>query len=83
MKTNSGNSETPSALLPQTCLWLLTFLIHKHIFSVYRYILIKPQKVGENVAPLYIVTPTYTRPTQLADLTRLANTLRLVREAVH
>jgi len=28
--------------------------------------------------PLYIVTPTYTRPTQLPDLTRLANTLRLV-----
>ena len=28
--------------------------------------------------PLYIVTPTYTRATQLADLTRLANTLRLV-----
>jgi len=37
-----------------------------------------PSAVGENVAPLYIVTPTYTRPTQLADLTRLANTLRLV-----
>ena len=28
--------------------------------------------------PLYIVTPTYSRPTQLPDLTRLANTLRLV-----
>ena len=28
--------------------------------------------------PLYIVTPTYTRATQQADLTRLANTLRLV-----
>ena len=30
------------------------------------------------VRPLYIVTPTYTRAAQLADLTRLANTLRLV-----
>ena len=34
---------------------------------------------GGGVRPLYIVTPTYTRATQLADLTRLANTLRLVR----
>lgn len=33
---------------------------------------------GGGVRPLYIVTPTYTRATQLADLTRLANTLRLV-----
>ena len=31
-----------------------------------------------DIRPLYIVTPTYTRATQLADLTRLANTLRLV-----
>ena len=31
-----------------------------------------------DLRPLYIVTPTYTRATQLADLTRLANTLRLV-----
>ena len=31
-----------------------------------------------SVRPLYIVTPTYSRPTQLPDLTRLANTLRLV-----
>ena len=28
------------------------------------------------VPMLYIVTPTYTRAAQLADLTRLANTLR-------
>ena len=37
-----------------------------------------PNDVVERVRPLYIVTPTYTRATQLADLTRLANTLRLV-----
>jgi len=37
---------------------------------------------SKDIVPLYIVTPTYTRPTQLADLTRLANTLRLV-EGVH
>ena len=36
------------------------------------------KKAADDVErPLYIVTPTYTRPTQLADLTRLANTLRL------
>ena len=31
-----------------------------------------------NLNTIYVVTPTYTRPTQMADLTRLANTLRLV-----
>ena len=31
-----------------------------------------------SVRPIYVVTPTYTRATQLPDLTRLANTLRLV-----
>jgi len=34
--------------------------------------------ISSGLKPLYIVTPTYTRATQLADLTRLANTLRLV-----
>ena len=37
-----------------------------------------PGVTSKDVVPLYIVTPTYTRPTQLADLTRLGNTLRLV-----
>ena len=37
-----------------------------------------PVPSTERVSPLYIVTPTYTRATQLADLTRMANTLRLV-----
>ena len=41
-----------------------------------------PGVTSKDIVPLYIVTPTYTRPTQLADLTRLANTLRLV-EGVH
>ena len=31
-----------------------------------------------SVSPIYVITPTFTRPTQLPDLTRLANTLRLV-----
>ena len=33
---------------------------------------------GLSSRPLYVVTPTYSRAAQLADLTRLANTLRLV-----
>ena len=36
------------------------------------------KKAADDVeSPLYIVSPTFSRPTQLADLTRLANTLRL------
>ena len=39
----------------------------------------KPPPTGRSrLNTIYVVTPTYTRPTQLADLTRLANTLRLV-----
>ena len=33
---------------------------------------------NSSLPTIYVVTPTYTRPTQLPDLTRLANTLRLV-----
>lgn len=29
---------------------------------------------------IYIITPTYTRPTQMADMTRLAQTLMLVKD---
>lgn len=33
----------------------------------------------QNLPPLYIITPTYRRPEQIAELTRLSHTLRLVR----
>lgn len=32
----------------------------------------------DNMSTVYVITPTYTRSTQLADLTRLKNTLLLV-----
>ncbi len=32
----------------------------------------------KNLSTIYIVTPTYARPTQLAEITRLMNTLRNV-----
>ncbi|XP_060515804.1 galactosylgalactosylxylosylprotein 3-beta-glucuronosyltransferase P isoform X2 [Cylas formicarius] len=35
-------------------------------------------KPGTDVVPLYIITPTYKRPEQLAELTRLSHTLMLV-----
>lgn len=33
----------------------------------------------ESLDPLYIVTPTYRRPEQIAELTRLSHTLMLVK----
>ncbi|GJQ67002.1 GlcAT-P [Trypoxylus dichotomus] len=35
-------------------------------------------EASENLTPLYIITPTYRRPEQLAELTRLSHTLMLV-----
>lgn len=29
---------------------------------------------------IFVITPTYTRPTQMADMTRLSQTLRLVKD---
>ena len=56
LETNSENSETPSVLLPHTYLWLLTFLIQKHIFSVYRYIL-KTSKGWRECCPAVYCDP--------------------------
>lgn len=36
------------------------------------------RKNPEHLPPLYIITPTYRRPEQIAELTRLAHTLMLV-----
>ena len=62
------------------------YVIHLLLFiqSVFLYYLVMrlidtdraPQAIP--IRPIYVVTPTYTRATQLPDLTRLANTLRLV-----
>ncbi|XP_063928430.1 galactosylgalactosylxylosylprotein 3-beta-glucuronosyltransferase P-like isoform X2 [Zophobas morio] len=38
-----------------------------------------PQEKETNLPPLYIITPTYRRPEQLAELTRLSHTLMLVK----
>lgn len=35
---------------------------------------------SSRVKVIYIITPTYTRPTQMADMTRLAQTLMLVKD---
>lgn len=35
--------------------------------------------IGPSLPPLYIITPTYRRPEQFAELTRLSHTLRLVK----
>uniref|UniRef100_A0A4W3IMY9 Galactosylgalactosylxylosylprotein 3-beta-glucuronosyltransferase n=1 Tax=Callorhinchus milii TaxID=7868 RepID=A0A4W3IMY9_CALMI len=38
------------------------------------YVYFRPPQWSETLPPLYIITPTYTRPVQKAELTRLANT---------
>lgn len=40
-------------------------------------ICIEQSENNQNLPPLYIITPTYRRPEQLAELTRLAHTLML------
>ncbi|RZC38449.1 galactosylgalactosylxylosylprotein 3-beta-glucuronosyltransferase P [Asbolus verrucosus] len=40
---------------------------------------LQPQTNENGLPPLYIITPTYRRPEQLAELTRLSHTLMLVK----
>ncbi|XP_051167529.1 galactosylgalactosylxylosylprotein 3-beta-glucuronosyltransferase P [Leptopilina boulardi] len=40
------------------------------------------QQSDESLDPLYIVTPTYRRPEQIAELTRMSHTLMLVKNVI-
>ena len=40
------------------------------------------EKRTSDMPTIFVVTPTYARTTQLADMTRLSNTLRLVPEVI-
>lgn len=52
---------------------MLRFILQHTTLPPYR-----STEISVNLAPLYIITPTYRRPEQVAELTRLSHTLMLV-----
>ncbi|XP_044314151.1 galactosylgalactosylxylosylprotein 3-beta-glucuronosyltransferase P isoform X2 [Drosophila rhopaloa] len=77
----SGNNNGKMSLGKSIKMYLTIFIATTCIYMVlYQYhISREPFAAGESVKPpLYIITPTYRRPEQLAELTRLGYTLKHV-----